>query len=193
MTRPRLLLATLLLLAVLTGWWSLQLDESRNRRRPARGEPDYTIEAFVRLRMGADGLPAEMLRAPLLVHYADGGGAELVRPEMRLYTSAGLPWELKSERAWVDEAQEVVLLYGEVEGWRLDASGARQSELHTRDLRILRSTSYAETDAAARLRSGQTESRGVGLRADLARDRLELLADVRTLHHPAPRGDFNKD
>ena len=181
MERQRLLLVLLAGLVLLTSWWSYELDEGEVRPRTP-GAVDYRIESFERLSLDAQGQPSERLRAPLLVHYGDGGGAELLQPEITLYSTDGFPWELQSERAWVDDQQDVILMYGAVLGWRLDATGARRVELTTRDLRILRSAQYAESAEPTWLRDGLTESEGIGMRADLARDRVELLAKVRTRH-----------
>jgi lipopolysaccharide export system protein LptC len=179
-----LVVIVLLVLVGLSSWWSWRLDEASRHAVARPGEPDYIVTSFVRTRTDPEGQPSERLASPLLIHYTDGGGAELVRPEVRLYTAGGLPWEVLAERAWVDEAQDVVLLYGEVEGWRNNPEGIRESEFQTRDLRILRQARYAETDASGVLRKGSASTFGVGLEIDLASNRLTLLGAVRTRYEP---------
>jgi len=176
--------SALLCLVALTAWWSWELDESALPAIVRPGEPDYTLTAFVRTRTDTDGGLSERLDSPLLVHFTDGGGTELVRPWLRFYTAGEPDWQVVAERAWVDESRDVILLHGEVEGWREGADGSRETEFLTRDLRALRSARYAETDASGILRKGPTSSFGVGLRIDLARDRLTLLSNVRSLHRP---------
>jgi lipopolysaccharide export system protein LptC len=181
-----LIAAALVGLVAFTAWWSLEIYEAERQAVVRPGEPDYLLTAFERTSTTPDGNPSERLDSPLLVHYSDGGGAELVRPRMRFYT-AGIPdWQVVSERAWVDESQDVILLYGEVEGWREGPDGARETEFITRDLRALRGRRYAETDASGVLRKGPTTSFGVGLELDLARNHLTLLSHVRSIHRPPP-------
>ncbi len=185
MRRQQAYIAVALLgLVVLSTWWSSELDESERQAIVRPGEPDYTITSFERTRTGPDGELAERLDSSLLVHYSDGGGADLIRPRLRFYTAGQPDWQIVAERAWVDAAQDVILLYGEVEGWREGPDGAREMEFITRDLRALLSARYAETDASGVLRKGATSSFGVGLEIDLANDRLRLLSNVRSLHRP---------
>lgn len=179
-----LIVVALFSLVVLTGWWSSQLNEAERPAILRPGEPDYTLTSFVRTRTDSDGSLSERLDSALLVHYTDGGGSELVRPRLRFYTAGEPDWQLVAERAWVDETRDVILLRGEVEGWRDGADGSRETEFLTRDLRALRSARYAETDASGILRKGPSSSFGVGLRIDLARDHLTLLSHVRTHHQP---------
>lgn len=181
---PRWLLLTLLAAALVgSGWLLGRLDEPEPApRRVVRHEPDYYLERFTELALGADGTPARRLQAARMVHYPDDDSSELAHPRLELYNAESEPWQVVAERGWVGESGEIVLLYGAVEIWRNDPHGGREIEVLTRDLRVLPEEQYAESDSPTTIRNRTTSTRGVGMRADLAAGRLELLSTVRSRH-----------
>lgn len=177
----------LLAFVALTGWLMFRLDEDeRPVRRSGPREADYYMERFTRTSMDAAGRIKDRLRAELMVHYAYDGSTELVSPKLDIYNESGEPWQVTAERGWVAEDNEVILLYGEVEVWRNDSAGRREMELITRDLKLLRTDRYAESDHATTVRDRHTVSRGIGMRADFHISRIDLLKDVRTRHEVTP-------
>ena len=75
-----------------------------------------------------------------------------------------------------------MLLLGEVEIWREGESGQRELEILTQDLRVLPETQYGETDKPVVIRTPNSESKSVGMRAYLEKRRLELLSQVTTTY-----------
>ena len=78
------------------------------------------------------------------------------------------------------------MLHGEVEIWREGDEGQRTLEILTRELRVLPQEKYAETDEAATINSPTSVTTSIGLRANFAHDRLELLERVRSRHEMEP-------
>ena len=177
--------STLILVAVaLASFWLLQILE-RDAPRPTADtdqDPDFYLENFTQTTMDLEGTRKNRLQAERLVHFPDTDTHELTAPYIQVFRDRGNPWHIESERGWVSATGEVVLLLGRVHAWRDDEAGERELDMRTRDLRILTKTDYAETDKPVVIRNRHGESRGIGMRAFMEDDRIELLARVTTVH-----------
>ena len=177
--------AVLLGLAAVSTWLLFRLGGLGPGPETAeRHDPDLFMEDFVTVRMGADGKPSRELRGARMEHYPDTDTHEVWQPHLLRHAPPGLPTELTSDHAWLSADGSVLLLNDKVYIWRDRDDGTRALEVITRDMRVLLDEEYAETDARALIRTPSGESRSVGLRADLARDRLELVADVESTYVP---------
>jgi len=173
----------LLAVVVLTGWWLYDLDrEARSAKALKTHEPDYFMENFTRMQMDTTGRMKHRLRAKMMLHYPDDDSTELVQPLLEVYNADEQPWHVKSERGWISAKHDLVLLQGDVQIWRETASGEREFEVLTRDVRVLPDDRYAETAQAAIIRAPRTEYHAVGVRAWFNENRLELLKQVRGHH-----------
>ena len=181
-------LVTILLLALMAAgstWLLDRLDTGEARRVAGeRHDPDWYMRDFTQRTMGMEGDLVRKLTADSMVHYPDDDSTELVRPRLELYNNGPRPWHVVADRGWVSGGNEVILLYGEVEIWRLQDDGEREVEVLTTDLRILPDEQYAETDNAATIRTRTTTTRAVGMRASFGVSRLELLERVTSRYDP---------
>lgn len=174
-------------LGAVTFWIWQQLDEDEPWSGPPRAhEPDYYIEDMVRNTLDASGALQSVLYAELVTHYPDDDSTELLRPRIEIYNNNADPWYVVAESGWVSSGNEIVLLHGEVEIWREDDNGVREIEVITSELRVLPKEQYAETDNPATITSATTVTNTIGMRANFAHDRLELLNNVRTRHEIIP-------
>lgn len=175
-------------LGALSFWLWQYLDEDAASTQPKQPhEPDYYIEDMVRNTLDETGAVANVLYADLVTHYPDDDSTELSNPRMEIYNGATDPWYVIAESGWVSSGNEVVLLHGEVEIWRLDEAGVRKFEVLTTELRVLPKEQYAETDDPATITSATTITKTIGMRANFAHDRLELLKQVKTRHETSPQ------
>jgi lipopolysaccharide export system protein LptC len=177
-----------IVLGALTFWVWQQLDEDDDGvSPPSVHEPDYYIEDMVRNTLDETGALKNVLYADLVTHYPDDDSTELSRPRMEIYNGNSEPWYVVAENGWVGSGSEVVLLHGEVEIWRQDEAGRREFEVITSELRVLPKEQYAETDDPATITSETTVTKTIGMRANFAHDRLELLQQVRSRHEVNPQ------
>jgi lipopolysaccharide export system protein LptC len=169
-------------------FWLLQRLETEQRLAPTRHihEPDYFIDDMTRVTRGAQGELRNVLRSPHVLHFPDDDSTELASPHLEIYNGAAEPWHVVAERGWVSSGSEVVLLHGEVEIWRLDAAGRRVYHVLTSELRVLPKEQYAESDRATTITGPSTVTRAIGMRANFAHDRLELLKRVKSRHEVKP-------
>lgn len=175
-------------LGALTFWVWQQLDENDGQSAPALvHEPDYYIEDMVRNTLDETGALKNVLYADLVTHFPDDDTTELARPRMEIYNGSSDPWYVIAEHGWVSSGSEVVELHGEVEIWRLDDGGQREFEVLTSELRVLPKEQYAETNDPATITSKATITKTIGMRANFAHDRLELLKQVKSRHEVNPQ------
>ena len=175
-------------LGAVTFWLWQYLDEDIGGQQETRPhEPDYYIEDMIRNTLDENGAIKNILYADLVTHYPDDDSTELEKPRMEIYNGKSDPWYVIAERGWVSAGSEVVLLHGEVEIWRLDDEGRREFEVLTTELRVLPKEQYAETDNPATITSETTVTNTIGMRANFAHDRLELLKQVKSRHEVNPQ------
>jgi len=175
-------------LSALTFWLWRQLDVNEGYGTPVRiHEPDYYIENMVRNTLDETGALKNVLYADLVTHYPDDDTTELARPRMEIYNGSLDPWYVIAKTGWVSSGSEVVVLHGEVEIWRQDDAGRREFEVITSELRVLPKEQYAETDDPATITSKSTITKTIGMRANFAHDRLELLKQVTSRHEVSPK------
>ncbi|TAJ91638.1 MAG: LPS export ABC transporter periplasmic protein LptC [Gammaproteobacteria bacterium] len=170
----------LLVLAGLSFWLLRRLATSGDRDVSQVPElPDYYMEDFSTIVMGADGLPARRLRALYIEHYPGNDFTLLTTPTLELLDTAN-PVRLSADKGWVTDGDEVILLEGKVEILELNAAGEMRLRIRTEKVRILPDSGYAETDQYAEIDSARLRLTGTGMRAHLHEDRFEVLNDVHT-------------
>ncbi len=169
------------LLGVLTFWLLERLDDDDEaRQRAAADQPDYYLEEMTRRTMNREGGLQSVLTAEAVTHFPLDDTTELAHPHMEIYNGGESPWQVVAERGLVKADNEVILLQGRVEIWRVNARGVREYEILTSELRVFPKVQYAETDRLATIKGPATITRTRGFRANFEHNRLELLERVRT-------------
>lgn len=115
--------------------------------------PDYTVDNFSLTTMDEYGVPHRSLTAIELRHYADDGSKELEAPDLTLHMETGLPWQIRSETAWISGDNKRIRMQGKV--WVDRGTGATTRPVHmeTRDLLLQRDENYARTDQPVWIRT----------------------------------------
>lgn len=175
-----IILFGLLLVAAFSFWLLRSLTTSGVRivSQPPES-PDYYMEDFSTIVMGADGLPARRLRALYIEHYPGNDFTLLTTPTLELLNTAN-PVRISADKGWVTNGDEVILLDGKVEILELNAAGEIRLRIRTEKVRILPDSGYAETDQYAEIDSARLRLTGTGMRAYLHDGRFEVLNDVHT-------------
>ena len=172
-----------LLLSVGSFWMLHRLElEERNAAVGRVHEPDYYIDKMTRRTLGPFGETANVLRAERLEHFADDDSTELASPHLEIYNGNPEPWHVVAERGWVSSGNEVVLLHGRVEIWRQNKAGKRIYQVLTSELRVLPKEQYAESAEPTTIIAPATVAHSIGMRANFAHERVELLNQVRARH-----------
>ncbi len=174
-------MAVMIGIAVASFWVLRQLDTDLfGTETSARHVPDLYMENFETTVMGPDGGPLRRIEAEYMAHFPDTDTHEFQRPYMIVYRAQGEPWHVRSERGWLSASGDVMLLLGKVNIWRNNATGFKELDIKTEDLRVLPERDYGETDKPVLITTPTSQTRGTGMRAHLAESRLELLNNVHT-------------
>lgn len=178
---------TLALLAALSGWAVWQLRE-RDQPPTLVGPPrsDYFVEDYELIGFDESGKEAFWLRGPRLARHPQLGTLELEQPRL------GMPaepqrWLGEAERGWVSAEADRVRLIGAVQLRADAAADTGPMRLSADSLDLLPALNRAETDSAVTIEGPGSILRGRGLRADLARREVELLAEVTGRYEPIRR------
>ncbi len=165
-------------------WWVFtELSDPDTASDPASGQiADLYMEKFSTTVMDDNGRPKHTLMGEYMAYFAYNGTKEVEQPHLIVYQENRPLWHAKSERAWVSANADVMLLYGDVQIWRVNEAGVRELEIETQDLRVLPDTQYGETDKPVVIRTPTSETRSVGMRAYMEQRRLELLSGVKTIY-----------
>jgi lipopolysaccharide export system protein LptC len=186
MDRPWLIAAMTTILGMASFWLWRQLDDDGATARVETHEPDYYLLEMVRRTMNREGGLQSVLSAEQVFHYPDDDTTELAHPHMEIYNGGQNPWQVVAERGIVKSDNEVIVLQGRVEIWRVDEKGWREFEILTSELRVFPKVQYAETDNAATIKGHSTVTKTRGFRANFEHNRLELLQQVRSRHEKPP-------
>jgi len=179
-------LAATALLAALA-WWGLAEREPAPRRAPATVEEPratYYAQDFEVLVTDGEGQPEYRVRAPRGAYFEERDLWRFTEPRWWVYRDDGPPWRGRAERGRSWQDGERASLSGDVRLRHQDPGG--ETLLRTEHLELEPPRSYAETDRLVIITGPDYELRGVGGRAWLEEERMELLSQVRG-HHDAPR------
>ena len=182
MLQRLLILALLIGAAVFSAWllnW-LSSDTGGVVRTAAQG-PDYYMEEFSTLTMDQDGKPKNRLSADYMAHYPHDGGTELLKPRMEIYRADELPLYIDAERGRVEGDDDTVLLYGAVKLREYDEAGEPVLEVNTSDVKVLLGEEYAETASHATIVTNTAVITGMGMRAYLPENRVEIIKHEKTI------------
>lgn len=152
---------------------------------PTRERADYFIEGFTIHAADKTGHWQYRLSADDLYHFPDRGIWSFSHPEMEMFAETGANWYGSAPQgsAW-DDGQRV-LLHDEVRFWRPESAVNRPLQLDTRELWLYPADDRVETAEHALLRQDASLTEGVGARAWLDRELIELQSEVKA-HHELP-------
>jgi len=199
MSRQRLLPILLTLLAITAWWLGRMRDEPPRLDDGSQGQPDHTINGLRATTLDENGRPHRRLVAREARHYPDNAGSELDEPRLTLFPETGPPWLLKSERGWVSEKAEEVILRGDV---HLDREASRENppwQVETQVVFIWPNDKYARTEHPLRAVSGpnwlNSASGGEAWFGETLRARLFGRVSLEYRHKPgqAPQPEPDRD
>lgn len=178
--RWRIILALLPLTAI-SFWIIYELEEDADRAgQPAALVPDYTMTDLNSLNMDAQGRPSTRLTADYMAHYESKNETELTQPQLQMFRADQPSLFVRADRGWVTSGNEVILLRGDVRFWEPNEAGDTVLEVTTSEARVYPERDYAETDKAATLKTPETSTDSIGMKAYLQEGRIEMLNNVHT-------------
>ena len=170
------ILVTLGALLFALGWFAFPLPLRSPDSGPPPGSPPHLlIEQVDALTTDPTGRMYRRLRADEMQRMTPDAKSVLVRPRLTVFSAAGTMWHFEAETGEVTPDGKNIYLPGKVHGRR---GAVEPLEIDSRDLRIMATSNYGESDAPATIRRKAFEARGTGMRIWLEEGRIELLSDA---------------
>jgi len=184
----RLLPALTVALLIGLAWWlfggaSPERTASRETAK-ARTLPDYFMDDFVLRAANKNGSWRYDITGKRMVHLPRQGVWKFQSPEIVLFTKRGAPWYGTAPRgkAWNDGND--ALLMGKVHFWRPASPANERATIDSSNVALRPNEDYAQTQALTIFHQGSARMQGVGARAYLDQQRIELLSQVRGTYVP---------
>ena len=169
-------LATLGVIFLALGWFAFPLPlQSPGSAPPPGAPPHLRIERVDALTTDPAGRPYRRLRADEMQRMTPGAKSVLVRPRLTVFPATGPMWYFEAETGEVSPDGKNIYLPGPVVGRR---DTVEPLEIDGRDLRIMATNNYGESDEPATIRGTTFEARGTGMKIWLEEGRIDLLSDA---------------
>lgn len=178
MTTPQrrvLVIACLACLSII--WLHFYTNQSISTVYGTATLPDFFIEKPMWQQFNSQGEALRQLRADRLEQWPGESDARLQEPRLTLVDRH---WHASARRGRISETRSALLLEQQVKLVREPENN--HLVLNTELLRISDRGDLAETDQPVVLESGSWHVSAEGFRAELGRQQLELLGNVRGIH-----------
>lgn len=172
--------AAALLAGLASLWLYLSVRQAGNDRVGSALVPDFYVEQPRWQVFDEHGLPKRELQARRLEQWPNEDRARLFEPRLQLTDVQQQHWRASAQRGWIGADQRHMVLEAAVNLQR--EAGDGDLVLHTEKLRIDHKGDVIETDQPVVLVSGNWHFSATGLHAELGRQQLQLLGNVRGIH-----------
>jgi lipopolysaccharide export system protein LptC len=191
--RDRRLPAAIVLLALAAGgaqlllWWIEPQAKSTDFVGPPRS--GYTLTDARVSEFNQDGEPSFYVQSPHVERREGDESLYFNSPTFQMPAKQpGVPdWQGESLYGWTDKTGTLLKLQGPVYVHRPAFADQLPLDLHTSDVTAWPKENRMETAAPAQMTEGPSRMSGIGMRADLKQNHLELLNDVHGTLFPRQR------
>jgi len=176
--------ATLLVVAILSGWSLLRNRDKGPQAVVDDGSVDYVLHDFQIVALDDQGKESTTLQAPLLERSRNDETMAIATPLFLLPDNEGNHWELRSEKGWVSAKGDQLKLTGNVSGDSPKVPSVPPTTFRTDHLDVFPKENRASTDALVTLtRPGMTQS-GVGFELDSKNKTYHFLSQSKGRYTP---------
>lgn len=137
--------------------------------------PDYIIEPVVTFRFNPQGQLLDYFLAKKMIHFTENDTGYFTEPVLYIYQNQQQTWHIKSKAGRSIQNFTTLFLQGDV--WINQAKN--NAVLTTNTLTLYPDKNQAETDDAVFVRQPGIQMRGVGMRADLTKQTVQLLSNAK--------------
>ena len=181
-----LIAATLFLaIAGLNYRWEAGSTTAENQYPADRMLPDAVVEDPLLDVFDSTGKKVRQLNGQKLDYYDSDKHSVILAPRIKFEQRSGdtppTPWQMTADTATTYQSNNRVDLEGNIRLWS-DATRGGRTEILTEKLLVDTSRQFAETDKAVTIRTGNSEAKALGIRADLANERMLLPSRVKEIH-----------
>lgn len=161
-------------------WLQLYSRQAADAKMDRAALPDVTIEQPVWQLFDEHGAVRHEVRAERIEQWPGETHARLIEPRLQLTDNRQQHWQASARSGRVPQDQQRIVLDQQVKLQREPGQGGLV--VTTEHLRVGRQADVIETDQPVVLASGNWHFTASGLRAELGRQQLQLLGNVRGIH-----------
>jgi len=185
--RSLALAAILAVFAAITGWM-VWLQDDRTTSDMFAGPPrsDYVLHRFTMTALDTGGKLAFVVDAPRLAKHPYLDTFAIEEPRFRIIDGTGDTWKASSRTAWVSADAKELRLNEAVAADRSADLDSGPLSLRTERLTALLNTNRMRSDAPVTITQPGLIMRGIGMDADLTKNRFTLLNAKARYDKPRP-------
>jgi lipopolysaccharide export system protein LptC len=176
----QLTLIFLLIVAVgFSGWWLLHHQHENANKQLINTDPDSFAEQVTVVNMDVDGQPSSQFSAKSMVHYPGQNMTLAQQPRLVLYMKEQQPWYITAEQGKALDGDQVITLWNNVQFKQAAGKSEPESLILTEAFTFLPKQNIGKTDKAVTMLQPGIKITAIGLLADTATGKINLLHDVR--------------
>lgn len=179
-SRQRRVLVATCLASLAVIWLHFYTQQTHPVVKDNASLPDLFVKYPVWRQFNSQGDSSRQLSADRLEQWPGEPDARLIKPRLTLIDARDRRWLASARKGRISEARASLLLEQEVKLVREQEDS--DMVVNTQLLRIADRGNLAETDQPVVLDSGSWHVSADGFRAELGRQQLELLGNVRGIH-----------
>ena len=152
-----------------------------------RHDPDYFLENFTATSMDKNGRLAYKVIAIYLEHYPDDNSMQLKQPVFSFYENDIKSWTASANQALIFQETQKIYLTGNVimDQFPNKNEKALPIKLTSEELFVDVKKKIARTKSKIRFSQGKNRIEGIGMRADMNKNKIEFLSKTRS-HYVSP-------
>lgn len=180
MSRVSLLIGLFFISCILLFWnpfWSI----NSVKVQPQIFQPDFVADDMTLRQYNDQGYLSSQLHAQHMTYYDQANITEFTKPSYILYPTEGSPkWRISADIGLFDQSDHVVLRNNVI----ITAIDPKQKikSITTSRLELNLATMMVTSDQAIKIIGEQYYITGVGLKADLNQQQIELIKDIQAVY-----------
>jgi lipopolysaccharide export system protein LptC len=178
-------ITTIIVLAVLSSWFTWELQHADEIQISGPPRSDYVLHQFEMTTLDDEGKEAFRLTAPYLERDPAGKSITITTPAFIFPDRKGGKWHAKSNSAWVDSSAEEVRLLDQVEMLGPSNKKGQHTTFKTNQLSVFPKKNTASAQQVVTITRAGSILEGRGLQVDMQSKRFKLLADVKGRYAPS--------
>ncbi|MBD7953860.1 LPS export ABC transporter periplasmic protein LptC [Stenotrophomonas sp. Sa5BUN4] len=176
--------ATLLVVAILSGWSLLRNRDKGPQAIVDDGSVDYVLHDFQIVMLDDEGKESTTLRAPRLERLRADQTLTIATPVFEMPGQDGNHWTMRSETGWVSAKGDEMRLRGNVAGDSPTVGNTPPTTFRTTHLNVFPKENRARTDALVTMTRPGMEQSGVGFELDSNNNTYHFLSQSKGRYLP---------
>ena len=187
---PALILLAAITIFAAISFWALEMTRrsgSDTKDQTQRTQPDYYVENFDYVKIGADGNAKIRMRGAKLIHHPKDDSSTVLQPLVVSYSEQRQPMTLRSDRLIVNGDRSQLHFHDNVKMEKPQARGNDTLFVESQYLLAIPNRDLVTTTQKATLTLGHSTLSGIGMIADNVHQTLSFQSAVQGSFTSTPK------